>query len=762
MANTTKTFLHLINEYKIKIPLIQRDYAQGRENEENKAIKFLEAIKVGCEEKLNLDFVYGQINDTDKFEFIPLDGQQRLTTLFLLHWYLSLENQYLKVLNNFTYEVRSSSTDFIKALTEEKHWALYKKNNIKQQIENSNWFFLSWKNDPTVVSILNMLNLIEKYFSNKKIDQLNNITFEVLYLDEFNLTDELYVKMNARGKPLTIFENFKAEFERYIDYSDDDSEKVAKSKAKLDNEWLHIFWDLAKKEVHKIEDAPKLADKMFYNFFYNITLNLYLEKYTSLFCKDKVYKVISDKNSENGFVQNCTIFDFYKSIYKNEINVKELILLLDNLKVDDTFKDFVKDIDISQWERARFYALSLGYIKNLDKIEFDRWKRVSFNLINNQLIQSTDDLMKTIKSLKLLMEQSNQDVYNHIKNKPENIDYFSKIQRDEESLKASLILENNVWEQTLNHQGAEKNWYLDGQVGFLLDFADNDLGKFIIYRDKFQALWNFAKNEDTNKEKNNQILIYQALLTKGNYLPPLSSNNTFCSFDATSVRARNDNWRKVFNSDKLRATEDNPNRKQYLQDLLDDSNFDINDVEASLNNIIGNSVVNDFRKYFIDNMSYIEYCKKLQLRYIDENQIYLLKTTQMNGMHAELRTWDLFSHEFKLLEKSKRKVEWRLESEKNYEPFQTIWYYESISWNLPCIVFDDFRYEDRNIQLTIGYKDNSYYIFIYDEEKESLNNNLVKVLEAFGFDDTNTKSGISHNDILVEVGTICNELHKLV
>ena len=74
MANTTKTFLDLIQEYSIKIPLIQRDYAQGRISEESKAIKFLEAIKSGCNEKLNLDFVYGQTN-TKHSEFIPLDGQ---------------------------------------------------------------------------------------------------------------------------------------------------------------------------------------------------------------------------------------------------------------------------------------------------------------------------------------------------------------------------------------------------------------------------------------------------------------------------------------------------------------------------------------------------------------------------------------------------------------------------------------------------------------------------------------------------------------
>lgn len=778
MANTTKTFLDLIQDYSIKIPLIQRDYAQGRETEESKAIKFLEAIKTGCKEKLNLDFVYGQINGSSNSEFIPLDGQQRLTTLFLLHWYISLENRYIDVLKRFTYEVRSSSTDFIKALTDEENWKTYKKVNIKQQIENSNWFFLSWKNDPTVVSILNMLNLIEKFFFEETIEDLNSITFEVLYLDEFNLSDELYVKMNARGKPLSTFENFKAEFERYLDYSDDDKKQIAKNKSKMDNNWLNIFWNLSKKLVEEenksLSEAPKLADQMFYNFFYNITFNFFLEKLPkgtkTLTIKSQEFNIISDKKSREGFIQNCSIFDFYKNVYETEKNinilkVKEIVTLLDTLKEDVVFKSFVKELDISQWDRARFYALSLGYIYKLDEVEFNRWKRVSFNLINNQLIQSPEDLIRTIHSLRSLIElliskTTNKDIYELIQNTPDNIDYFTKIQREEESLKAYLILENAMWENEIIN--AENNWYLDGQIGFLLEFSNNSLDEFKEYRNKFSALWELAQNKqnlDKEQLKYQQLLIYQALLTKGDYLPPLGSNYTFCSFDATSPRQRNDNWRKVFNSDKLRATEDNIQRKEYLQQLLDDSSFNINDVKLSLETIIANSQVDDFRRYFIENREYIEYCKKLQLRYIDEHQIYLLKTTQMNGAHTELYTWNLFNKEFGLA--SKRKEWWRLESDKIFKPFQITWYKESISWDKPSIVLGDFNYEDQSIILNIVYKEESYSISVENEEKESFKTSISGTLKELGFSDDNTKNDIAYNDILSEIEKICTKLNEL-
>src|ERR1700722_19715328 len=75
---------------QIEIPLIQRDYAQGREDRRASAIRsrFLDALHTALTEgaPVGLDFIYGEVRDGT---FEPLDGQQRLTTLFLLHWYLA-------------------------------------------------------------------------------------------------------------------------------------------------------------------------------------------------------------------------------------------------------------------------------------------------------------------------------------------------------------------------------------------------------------------------------------------------------------------------------------------------------------------------------------------------------------------------------------------------------------------------------------------------------------------------------------------------
>ena len=69
----------------ILIPTLQRDYVQG---EHNGIIKpFIDELLVALkgDKKIDLNYIYG--SDEDK-AFVPIDGQQRLITLWLLHLYL--------------------------------------------------------------------------------------------------------------------------------------------------------------------------------------------------------------------------------------------------------------------------------------------------------------------------------------------------------------------------------------------------------------------------------------------------------------------------------------------------------------------------------------------------------------------------------------------------------------------------------------------------------------------------------------------------
>ena len=120
------TTLHDIfnnNIKKIIIPIIQRDYAQGRPGADIERIreKFLQALyDAVTQEPIILDFIYGDIDDNGVMT--PLDGQQRLTTLFLLYWYAArkenIQDDDFNFLKNFSYETRYSARNFCSKLIE--------------------------------------------------------------------------------------------------------------------------------------------------------------------------------------------------------------------------------------------------------------------------------------------------------------------------------------------------------------------------------------------------------------------------------------------------------------------------------------------------------------------------------------------------------------------------------------------------------------------------------------------------------------------
>lgn len=279
------TFKSFLSKYHVTIPMVQRDYAQGRTSVEATRVRdrFLSAIKSYLiqpkdnHEVMKMDFVYGEkeniwskteTNKLDKIIVTPLDGQQRLTTLYLLHWYAAKKNGQVKpedyaFMDNFTYDIRPSSRDFCAHLiTFTPSFSL----SIKEQLMDQYWFMGDWYNDPTILSMLTMLDAINEKFSD--IDDLwylltgedERIIFYFLPLAENGLSDELYIKMNSRGKKLTPFEHFKAEYEALYER---DSEESMNINHKFDVEWADTLFNY--------RDRDDLIDKEFMRYFFYIS-----------------------------------------------------------------------------------------------------------------------------------------------------------------------------------------------------------------------------------------------------------------------------------------------------------------------------------------------------------------------------------------------------------------------------------------------------------------------------------------------------------
>ena len=249
----------------ITIPQIQRDYAQGRDMEDVKKIRtrFLLNIKKAVTDggvPLTLDFIYGDIDANGVL--LPLDGQQRLTTLFLLHWYAAqkdgVSDAEQAFLSRFTYKTRPSASAFCEKLVRFRPTF---SSVLSAEIFDQAWFPSGWRADPTIDSMLVMLDAIDEHFKDvsglwKRLVQDDAISFYFLPIKNMGLTDEIYVKMNSRGKPLTTFEHVKADLEGRLEKID--AKRAEEIAHKMDVEWSNMLWDLRSSNV---------IDDMFLRYF---------------------------------------------------------------------------------------------------------------------------------------------------------------------------------------------------------------------------------------------------------------------------------------------------------------------------------------------------------------------------------------------------------------------------------------------------------------------------------------------------------------
>ena len=166
----------------IVIPQIQRPYAQGRTDGVCTYIRnmfldeIFENLTSGNDDIFDLNFIYGIIKpNNNEYRMELLDGQQRLTTLFLLYWYITNaeldinqpESKFIRdCLSKFLYETRTTSTVFCQELSSYKVELGNK--TPKEVIRNSKWYFKSFDRDSTISAMLTMLNAIHDRYTQQK------------------------------------------------------------------------------------------------------------------------------------------------------------------------------------------------------------------------------------------------------------------------------------------------------------------------------------------------------------------------------------------------------------------------------------------------------------------------------------------------------------------------------------------------------------------------------------------------------------------
>lgn len=504
MNNRKYNFWRLLQKNKINIPQIQRDFAYGRKSAEKVRISLLSAIKdavVDCknENQVVLDFVYGSISANKSMT--PLDGQQRLTTLFLLHYYAALkaEAKEKEELLKFSYETRHSANEFCKSLI--NHYIVDLESNIplSSQIINQPKYLNSFDDDPTIQSMLVVLDNIHLEFYEvenlwEKLIYEDRVVFYYLDLEELHLTDDLYIKMNSRGKSLTRYEIFKSSFEKYLE----DNFPTLKDEIsrKLDVDWTNMLWD----EGCEIDNGLL---NLFRNIF-EIYHYLNNSSKTRIEDADKSFlTILKDKDSLEFLI---SFLDSFHSLIKD--NKKGISKYIESyfyysdeaLGRSDLIRVFWNSENVfiraSQgqliWaELILLYAIYLSLQNEIEEEKlFSRFRKLRNLLINSQDELRPNNIHSMLNETKDLM------LYGKV---PQSA--FNQNQIDEENLEQKINDHNNSLLKYENHS------ILRGALGLFINSKTDNYESIL---EKFIQIFN-------NEYKINTPLIRKAFLSVGDY-----------------------------------------------------------------------------------------------------------------------------------------------------------------------------------------------------------------------------------------------------
>lgn len=716
--NNSSYFKKLINDYIIYVPEFQRNYLQG--DDSNESIKYkrdrllddiFDCIK-SQSKSMNLGFIYGRVEQSYKGKlFYPYDGQQRLTTLYFLYLliYFKFKNydEIDSIKEKLSYQTRISTNRFIESFLS---WILDSKErdniyndfwnkdgkDLKGFIMSQDWFMMTeWNYD---VSIINMLSIIVEISGRIKKnlgdktgivnfidkDENNPFQFDFIYVDDISKSDDLYIKINARGKALSPFENLKSDIDKY--WKDED-------KTKLDAEWTEYVWN-------QLDENDKNKEKSFDNSFYNLLSNIFYLQYLVglgqnnindkilIEIENKYKKGIVDKEwitpklcCDSPYQMISSFLDAMTGSFKS---IKDKQIESVNRKIFG-LGDYQNNNGQNKIERADlfeifvyYYSVSKLFRKN--DMEFTDKRNllneiatVTNRIIENQspYLDSPTNLVKALKSVKVLIDSSikSHGVYkfflsidNDTKESIRN--GLMKEQVEEEILKAKLIDKDSRYVALFNKGYSElKN---KGQLGFIFYLVTNNksLSKIGIENVSYESfektlnqiisIQNFIIGEFTNYE-----LLLRAILAKAKGSFFWKRRNNLLSFPLLN------NDRDISLHTFLNCySSNNPNDVEYKLNLLDGlrkvlNSFDPNkdNIEEVLKRIIEDYKIKDLEdskkednkkedskpwyKFFVIYDGVFEQCHNGNIYHYSDKFVLLLDKKFRSGQWYEYYTFAL-------------------------------------------------------------------------------------------------------------------------
>lgn len=625
ITGETYTLAELFSEERqVIIPDLQRDYCWGNDNNNKTSgqgdlvsdfVKsLLEQFAANDKESLNLGLLYGYEIPANHIQLC--DGQQRITTLFLLLGMINKRTGALRqhLISDFEYKhddkepylkyaIRESSLYFLSDLV--CNFFISNTDTV-DKIKTADWYFRDYDLDPSIQSMIKALGIIEKLLSETRDLNvqdfsewlLHKLTFMYVDMENRKNGEETFVVINTTGEPLSATENLKPLVINSI---------INKDICDVDSKWEEIetwFWQ------HRAGNNDT-ADAGFNEFLKWVTMLHSGEKDLQTILKDGNYAFPIDNLSFEEIYSywHAVVFLFEKWEHRDYLKLEFLSPSTNKgITQIECFKllpiiEFCKKYAVNDINDRNLYRLYM-FLHNLCKIE-----NVTKNV--NDIVWDAINIARNCMDI-LELADNDFGISTILLSKEERLKL--------NILKSNIENRNNIEELFWNAQNynieCHKIW--SGEILPLIEWAsDNDKFDIHIFKEYLAIFDETFKGQcDANIDD-----VRRALLTRNlKQYPRIFSGYTVYSFGWE--------WRDW----KILINDNKPEFKLFFNDLKKG---------VTCEQMIHNYPQENDWAEFVHDKRLMAYCTKKNLQWHNKSW-YLMEREKWSAAHANVNAYKYY------------------------------------------------------------------------------------------------------------------------
>ena len=681
---------------KVIIPDLQRDYCWGnpisKDSNESLVDTFLDSIfKLDTSKDITMGLIYGYYDELKPYHLQLCDGQQRITTLFLIIGLINRrtkDNRYQSLLiSNFElkeddkephllYGIRESSLYFLSDLT--IHFFLDPKLSL-EDLDKQPWFLNSYSLDPTISSIRKALKSIDSKLENYKgIDSLGGFLTKRLKFLFYDMEDrqngeETFVVINTTGEPLSANQNLKPLIIREnSDYLRIENNNGDTQKFSAADDWEKMetwFWQNRRRNGVDTSTEGMLA---------------FLHCVRVLECQTEKEWHMHYETNDDKFPVSIKMDNIWQwfCVYKRVYELDYTRLSTSRISYPDNQKHYTqKDL----------YALlpTMQYCREYNDAGDEDIQRI-YHLFSNMgryryVYRSSQNEAINVPAFRLcqmVKQMKYKDVLSFREN--ESFDVEEENIKLEFLAKCANSLDKRVEIEKLFAEAENMSIY-NGQISTLVKWSGNSIDRLKELFYKIKEFWGESLQK-TDK-------VRQALLAcdfKGYPMPTDNVNYTLCM---------DDEWRDLFEKQgELMLYFLNLNKEKDLDTII-----------AENNNL------NSLYYPLIHDTSYLEFSKQKKIRIHAQNVIELMEKKRATGNFLLFHRGCVFS---------KRMV--------NMEQWNGFWVWSDTDTSVFYSLSTKY-----NLTLDMKILENGYQIIAWLDRRPSLPSISTSCLSDIGFRDEN-------------------------